>query len=186
MARQGGQVQLEQSDMHLALNMAKMAKGGFSHTTIEEMQYLIKKSPAEVWEEKKLGVAFPGHKKVKAAIERHLATLHQNHTHRFLLCQNGIAKNPQTCWRRKGTGASPPNRCREPTPEPTPSLPRTPPLPRTPSTPPSNNSGLMVPKSSICRPDIYIHILLFPLLNILLPMYMPRIASTIQILIQIC
>jgi len=29
MARQGGRVQLEQSDMHLALNMAKMAKEGF-------------------------------------------------------------------------------------------------------------------------------------------------------------
>jgi len=31
MARQGSQVQLEQSDMGLALNMAKMATGGFSH-----------------------------------------------------------------------------------------------------------------------------------------------------------
>jgi len=42
MARQGGQVQLEQSDIHLALNMAKMAKAGFLCTTIEEMQYLLK------------------------------------------------------------------------------------------------------------------------------------------------
>jgi len=38
MARQGGWVQLEQSDMRLALNMAKMAKGGFSRTAIEETQ----------------------------------------------------------------------------------------------------------------------------------------------------
>jgi hypothetical protein len=38
MARQGGQVQLKQSDMHLALNMAKMAKGGFSRAAIEETQ----------------------------------------------------------------------------------------------------------------------------------------------------
>ena len=30
MARQGGWVQLEQSYMHLVLNMAKMAKGVFS------------------------------------------------------------------------------------------------------------------------------------------------------------
>jgi len=37
LVRQGGRVQLEQSDMHLALNMAKMARGEFSHTTIEEM-----------------------------------------------------------------------------------------------------------------------------------------------------
>jgi len=34
MARQGGRVQLEQSDMRFALKLAKMAKGGFSHTTI--------------------------------------------------------------------------------------------------------------------------------------------------------
>ena len=32
MARQGGRVQPEQSDMRLALNMAKIAKGGFSRT----------------------------------------------------------------------------------------------------------------------------------------------------------
>jgi len=43
MARQGGRVQLEQSDMHIALNMANMAKGGFSHATVEETQRLIKK-----------------------------------------------------------------------------------------------------------------------------------------------
>jgi len=35
MARQGGLVQLEQSDMRLALNMAKMAKCGFSRAAIE-------------------------------------------------------------------------------------------------------------------------------------------------------
>jgi hypothetical protein len=38
MARQGGHVQLEQSDMRLALNMAKMAKGGFSRAEVEETQ----------------------------------------------------------------------------------------------------------------------------------------------------
>jgi len=48
MARQGGRVQLEQSDMRLALNMAKLAKEGFSRTAIEETKYLIKKPPAEV------------------------------------------------------------------------------------------------------------------------------------------
>jgi len=41
-ARQGCRVQLEQCNMHLALNMAKMAKGGFSHATIDEMQQLVK------------------------------------------------------------------------------------------------------------------------------------------------
>jgi len=69
MARQGGRVQLEQSDMCLALNMAKMAKGGFSRAAIGEMQQLIKKPRAELREEKKWGVVFPRHNKEKAAIE---------------------------------------------------------------------------------------------------------------------
>jgi len=69
MVRQGGQVQLEQSDMHLALNMAKMAKEGFSHAPIEETQQLLEKPRAEVREEKTRGVVFPGQNKVKAAKE---------------------------------------------------------------------------------------------------------------------
>jgi len=48
MARQGLRVQLEQSDMLLAVNMAKLAKGGFLHSAMEETQQLIKKPPAEV------------------------------------------------------------------------------------------------------------------------------------------
>jgi len=61
MARQGGRVQLEQSDIRLALNMAKMAKEAFWRAAIEEMKYLIMKPRAEVREEKKRGVEFPGH-----------------------------------------------------------------------------------------------------------------------------
>jgi len=38
MARQGGWVQLEQSNMRLVLNMAKMAKGGILRAAIEETQ----------------------------------------------------------------------------------------------------------------------------------------------------
>jgi len=41
LARQGCHVQLEQFNMRLALNMAKMATCGFSRATVEEMQYLI-------------------------------------------------------------------------------------------------------------------------------------------------
>jgi len=115
--------------MRLALNMAKMPKLGFSRATIEETNYLIQKPGAEVWEEKKRGVEFPGHKKVKAAIQRHLAMLRQNQTSGCRPCQNGTGKNPQTCWRRKGTGTPPPDRRREQTPEPTPPLPRTTPAP---------------------------------------------------------
>ena len=69
MARHGGQVQLEQSDMHLALNMAKIAKRGFSHASIEETQFLTMKPGAEVREEKKRGVESTKHKNVKAAME---------------------------------------------------------------------------------------------------------------------
>jgi hypothetical protein len=68
MARQGGRVQLEQSDMRLDLNMAKMAKGGCSRAAVEETQLLIKKPRAKVRGENKPGVEFPGHNKVKAAI----------------------------------------------------------------------------------------------------------------------
>jgi len=48
MARQGGRVQLEQSNMRLALNMGKMAKEGFSRATIDETKYLTKKPPGKV------------------------------------------------------------------------------------------------------------------------------------------
>jgi len=135
MARQGGRVQLEQSDMRLALNMAKMAKEDFSRAAIEETKYLIKKPPAEVREENKWGVEFPGHKKVKAAIQRHPAMLRQNQKSGCLPCQNGTTKNPQTRWTRKGTGAPPPTRRRERIPE------LTPPPPGTPPSPTGNTSG---------------------------------------------
>jgi hypothetical protein len=80
MARQVGRVQLEQSNMRLELNMAKIAKEGVLRAAMEETKYLIKKQHAEVRVEKKLGVEFPGHNKVQAAIQRHQAMLNQNQT----------------------------------------------------------------------------------------------------------
>ena len=127
-------MQVEQSGMRLALNMAKMANEGLSHAAIEETKYLIQKARAEVREEKKRGVEFPGHKTVKAAIQRHPAMLRQNQKSGCLPCQNGTAKNPQRCWRRKGTGTPPPDQRRERTPE------LTPPLPSMPPTPTANTS----------------------------------------------
>jgi len=108
MARQGGRVQLEQSAMRLALNKAKMAKEGFLRAAIEETKHLIKQPSAEVRDEKKRGVEFPGQNKVKAAIHRHPAMLCQSQTSGCLPCHTGTAKNPQTPWRRKATGAAPP------------------------------------------------------------------------------
>jgi hypothetical protein len=66
---------------------------------------------------------------VKAAIQRHPAMLRHNQTTSWLPCQNGTAKNRQTCWRRKGSGAPPPTRREVQTPEPTPPQPGTPPAP---------------------------------------------------------
>jgi len=133
MARQGGCVQLEQSDMRLALKMANMAKEGFSRAAIEETQQLIRKPPAEFRDEKKWGVEFPGHKKVKAAMGSHPAMVYRNHTAGCLPCQNGTAKNPQKRWRRTGTAAPPPDPAAPP--------PDWPPLPGTPSAPPGDTDG---------------------------------------------
>jgi hypothetical protein len=69
MARQGGQVLLEQPMMCLAMNLAKIAKGGFSPAAIEETQQLFKRSSTNIRDEKKRSVDFPRHKNVKAAIE---------------------------------------------------------------------------------------------------------------------
>jgi len=176
MARQGGRVQLEQSDVCLGLNKAKMAKEGFSHAAIEETKYLIRKPHAEVREEKKWGVEFPAHKQVKAAIQRHPALLLQNQTAGCLACQNRTAENPQTRSRRKGTGATPPDRRRERAPKPTP------PLPGTPPPQPVTLREFNLLKSLIWLPDIRIWIQLFPTRNL----SMSRKPSTTPILVQIC
>jgi hypothetical protein len=101
MARQGRQVQLDESDIRLALNMAKMAQGEFSCTTIQQTHNQIKKPRAEIPEDTKQGIEFLGHKNVEALIDRHLAMLYPNHTARCLPGHNGNAKNPQTLWGRK-------------------------------------------------------------------------------------
>jgi len=48
MVTQQGRVHHEQSDMRLALNMAKMGKEGFSRAATEEWQPLLKKPRTEV------------------------------------------------------------------------------------------------------------------------------------------
>ena len=115
--------------MCLALNMATIVKEGLSRAAIVETTYLIKKSRADVREEKLWGDEFPGHRKVKAAIPRHPAMLCQNQTSVCLPCQNGTAKNPQTRWRCNGSGAPPLAQRRVQTPVPTPPPPGLPPAP---------------------------------------------------------
>jgi len=135
MARQGGWVQLEQSDMRLALNMAKMGNVGFSRAAIKETRFKIKKPQAEVREEMKWGVDFPRHNNVKAARETHPAMLRENQMDGCLPWQYGTAQNPQSHWRRNGMGAPPTERLRQPTPQPPPHP------PDTPLVPPGNNEA---------------------------------------------
>jgi len=144
MARQGGRVLLEQSDMCLALNMAKKANGGFLRAAIQEMQQLIKKPRAEIRDNKMLGVVLHGHNKVKATIEEHLPMVRDNQTDGCLPCQTGTAQNPQTCWRCKGRGAPPPRPA--------------PPRPGTPSAPPDDSERTQPSETEGVPPGyVYIH-----------------------------
>jgi hypothetical protein len=141
MARQAGHVQVEQSDMCLALNMSNKAKGGLLHAVMELMQYLITKSRTEVRDEKSWGVKFPEHTKVMAAIDRHVAMLCQNQMDGCLSCPNGCIMNPLIRWRHRGIGVPAPNQHTHLTPELTPPRPETPILPGTTFTPAGNNTG---------------------------------------------
>jgi len=152
MARQGGRVQLEQSDMRLALNMAEMAKRGFSCTAIEETQFLITIARVEVREGMKWAIEIPGHENLKAAMERHPAMLGANQSDGCLPGQNGTARNPQTGWRHKGTGAPPPEQLRQLAPEPMPQP------PKTPLVPPGNNEAAHLSDIEGLPPRyVYIH-----------------------------
>jgi hypothetical protein len=133
MTRQGGWVQLEQSDMHLSLIMAKMAKGEFSRAAIDKTHHQIQIPRAEVGKQKKQGGQFPGHPKGKAAIERDPTMVYINQTDGCLPCQNGTVKSPQTHWRRKGTCT--------PQPEPAAAPHRTPPPSGSPRAPPGDSDG---------------------------------------------
>jgi hypothetical protein len=113
-----------------------MPKERFSCAAMEETKYLIEKPLAEDRKEMKRGVEFPGHSKVKAAIQRPPAMLHQNQMSGCLPCQNGTVKNPQTRSIRNGTCSPPPAGRRVRTSELTPTRPDTPPpTPASTSTP---------------------------------------------------
>jgi len=122
-ARQGGRVQLEQSNIHLALNIGKMAKGEFLHAGIQQTQYLIEKGLAEVREEKKRVVGLPQHPKVKDATDRKSAMRCENHIDGCLLGQTSAANRLQTRWRFQSSGVPPPDGHQQLTQELTPPLP---------------------------------------------------------------
>jgi len=114
MARQGGQVQLEQSNMCLAFNMAKMVKEGCSHASIEETKNLMMNPRAEVHEARKQWAEFPGTREMNAAIERHPALVLDNLTDGYHPRRNCTQHTPRTCSGHRGTCAPPP----EPMPSP--------------------------------------------------------------------
>jgi hypothetical protein len=174
MARQGGQVQLELSDMGLAMNMAKIATGVLSHPTMKEMQQLIKKACGDVRDEMKQPVLFPGDNKVKAGIKRRPAMVRENQTDGCLPGQNGTPKHPQTNWRRKDMGVPPP-----------PSQ-HAPPRPGMPRAPHGDSERIESTKTECCHPDMCIYLLCLPAIDVSILIHMPRIACATKILFQIC
>jgi len=130
--------------MCLALIIAKMAKEGFLCAAIEETQQLIKKPSAEVRQAKMRSVVFRMYNGVKDAIGGHTAMVRENQTDGSLPCQNGTAPNLQTRWRRKGTGAPPPQLA--------------PPRPRTPPAPPDDSEKTQSSDTEGVPPRyVYIH-----------------------------
>jgi hypothetical protein len=96
-ARHGGQVQLDESYMPLALNMGKLATAGFLHITEWEIQYCMKKPCSEVQEAKRGGVEYQRQTMLKAATNTLLATLIHNHTDGYLPCQMVLLRMRRYC-----------------------------------------------------------------------------------------
>jgi len=124
-----------------------MPKVGFSPAAIEETQQLMKKPRAEVEDEKMRWVVSAGHYKVKAAMERHPAMVHETRNDGCLPCNTDTAKNPHTRWWRIGPGAPPPQAV--------PPRPGKPPAQPDDSERPSNSGTVGVPPGYV-----YIHTLL--------------------------
>jgi hypothetical protein len=73
MCKQAGRVQLEQSDLRLAINTMDKSIHGLSLANINETLEIIRKPRAEIREEKRRKVEFEGHKNVKAVMQAHPA-----------------------------------------------------------------------------------------------------------------
>jgi len=128
-ARQGGRVQLEQSKMCLTLNLAKMAKAGFTVAAMDKTQFVRKTPCTKVLEAKTPSDKYPGHIKVKSMIARHLAIHLQHHMARYLLSKNVTATIPQARWRWITTDPPPSDQRRQRTAVPMPPLHGTAPVP---------------------------------------------------------
>jgi len=106
-----------------------------------------------------------------AAVERHTAMGHKNQTAGCLQCQNGTKRICRHAGGVNELAATPPWR---------------------PSSPGSHLchqvtlTEMKVMKWKVWHPGVCIYILCFQRLNFWIPMHMPRIASEIKILFQIC
>jgi hypothetical protein len=179
-AWQGDQVQLDLSNMHLAMKLATMAKGGFSCATRQETQYLIKKPRANVEEEKKPGVEFPGDTKVQAGIEdTGLCFIKTTWPDAFLgtKAPKKIHRHARDTNKQVHLHAiDADSRLRS----------------RHHICPDHHPPQLLIflylnfPESLFYWPDKHSFIYLFPMGNLLLLVLLLRIASTLEILIQIC
>jgi hypothetical protein len=107
MTRHEDWVQLEESDLHNVLKMAKMSWERLSSTATEEENFLINKHRTKHQEEKKLGLRFPRNWNMQAVMEWHPAMVHDNRPVSCLRCQNGQYMNLQTHWRHKCMGVPP-------------------------------------------------------------------------------
>jgi hypothetical protein len=93
MCKQAGRVQLEQSDLRLA---KEKYEKGLTPANVNETLEIIRKP---LCEEKRRGVEFEGHKS-KAVMKVHPAMNKRKLPPGCLPCQNGIARNPETRWKR--------------------------------------------------------------------------------------
>ena len=87
-------------------------------TAIDITQCLANKPHTKFREVQNWSVEFAGNQRLKAAMERHPAMLHQNNMNRFLPRQQVTAKNHQSYWRCNSAGACLSNQHRLPAPEP--------------------------------------------------------------------
>jgi len=180
MARQGGQVQLEQSDMCHTLNMARMANVRLWRAAIEEMRHLINKPHTDVRQEQNRGVEFSRHKTVKVAIE----------THPELLCQTTwmadfLPKLALQIIHQYARGAKAPVHI-HPTNTDSRHQKQLNLSPECHLCYPVQIRELKLSNSTMCHLDMCIHILLFPSLKFSIWMHILRVASNTQMLIQIC
>ena len=88
--------------MKLVKNHERKTKEGLMAENIGEIVKIRRKPRAEQQAEKAWGLRFEGEKNVKHSQDPHLANVVENQPPGCLECQDGIAGNPETRWRRGG------------------------------------------------------------------------------------